>query len=363
MKVSTVGRRAEAVRDTADLLRRQFADDLRGMVEGGFADTTPLVEMALEALCEWHVVDPDGGWLEPVDWFWGVRGWRPGDRLPWSSRAFASHEDALARARGDERIAGAFVEETALMLSIDRRDDGGLVYFWDYRQPEREPLAVDYMQEFAARLASAAALGGDPAWFDVAAHQFPGYAEALRDPRSGLWHLGRDWGDRPGTVSPGAWSRGHGWVVRGLVETLRWLPDDHPGRAPLRSLLEQTLESLAPRQDAEGMWHVLVHRGWDESEAETSGTSLIAYGIARAVANGDLRRDPWAEVAMKAIEAVHHRVDERGVVHAVCSSPGLLWDEDELRYLRRPLPPGDSHGRPTVLYALLGAQLLAADRA
>jgi unsaturated rhamnogalacturonyl hydrolase len=345
---------------TAELLRRCFADDLRAMVEDGFSDTTPLVEMALEALCEWHVVDPGGGWLEPVDWFWDVRGWRPGDRLTWSRRAFASHEDALARARGDERIARAFVDETALMLTIDRRDDDGLVYFWDYRQPERRPLAADYMQEFAARLASAAALGGDEEWFDVAALQFVGYADALRDPRTGLWSLGRDWGDKPGTVSPGAWSRGHGWVVRGLVETLRWLPDDHPGRPALRTLLVETLEALVPRQDAEGMWHVLIDRPWDDSEAETSGTSLIAYGIARAVTNGDLPGDPWAGVAAKAIDAVCARVDARGIVHGVCGSPGLLWDEDELRYLRRPLPPGDSHGRPTVLYACLGARLLAA---
>jgi unsaturated rhamnogalacturonyl hydrolase len=334
--------------ELAASLRDRFDEEgeaVGQLVVTGLVIGQPVLEMTLEAMCEWHVVDPSGRWLEPVDWVWGVRGWRPGDRLAWSRRPFASHEDALARARGDERISRAFVEETASMLAIDRRDDDGLVYVWDYRRPGPRPLACDYMHEYASRLASAAALGGEPEWFDVAVHQFLGYAEALRDPATGLWHPGRDWGDEPG-LSPGAWSRGHGWVVRGLAETLRWLPHDHPGRPALRTLLVQTLESLAPLQDADGMWHTMLDRPWDDSEAEASGTSLIAYGIARAVTDGDLPGDPWADVAARAVAAVCARAREQEIViHHVDTTPGLGWDEAHLRL-------------PTVLYACLGAALL-----
>ena len=341
---------ADALR-TAASLRDRFAEEgeavgqlvVRALVIG-----QPVLEMTLDALCEWHVVEPHPSWLDPVDRTWHTRGWRPGDRLPWSRRPFASHEDALARARHDERIAAAFVEETAQMLAIDRRDEDGLVHLWDYRRPERLLLAYDYMHEYASRLASAAALGGDSAWFDVAVHQHRGYAAALRDPATGLWHPGRGWGDAPGAVSPGLWAREHGWMVRGLAETLRWLPPDHPGRLDLQSLLVQALEALAPRQGPDGMWHVRLDRSWDDSEPQTSGTALIAYGVARAVADGNLPGDPWTDVAARAIGAVCVAAAEQEIViHRVDTTPGLGWDEAELRL-------------PTVLYACLGAMLLPA---
>lgn len=352
---------AATASDIATMLRQRFTDS--GQVVGplvmvGDMVGQPAFEMALEVFCEWHLVDPAGGWLEPVDRVWHTRGWQPGDRFAWHRKPFASHEDVLSRARNDERIAQAFIEETRQMLATDRRDEDGLVYLWDYRQPDRRPLLVDYMHGYATRLASAASLGGEAAWFDIAVHQFLGYANVLRDPDTGLWHLARDYGDNPGTLSPGAWSRGHGWLLRGMANTLRWLPPEHPGRPPLQALLLQTLETLAPLQDDQGMWHVLLHRPWSDSEPETSGTAFIAHAIARAITDTHLPTDPWTKIAEAAITGVCAQVDEHGTIHNVCSSPGLMWDEDELRYLHQPLPPGDPHGPPTVLYACLGAQLL-----
>lgn len=47
-----------------------------------------------------------------------------------------------------------------------------------------------------------------------------------------------------------------------------------------------------------------------------------------------------------------------GVVHNACVSPGLLFDDSETLYVRRPSPPDDPHGAPAVLYAFLGSMLL-----
>jgi rhamnogalacturonyl hydrolase YesR len=318
--------------------------------------------MTLEAFSEWHIADRSGGWLDPVTRVWAARGWRPGDRVASTTFAstFASHDDAFARARGDDRIAAAFVEETRSMVATIHRDDDGL-YCYPWEEPAwqgRAPLLVDAMHEYASRLASAAALGGEPEWYDIAVRQFEGYREVLRDPETGLWHLARDFGDRPGTLSPGAWSRGHGWLLRGCAETLRWLPADHRGAHTLRSILQETVETLAPLQDADGMWHVLLHRPWSDSEAETSGTGLIAYAIARAIAEGHLPRDRWSDVAARAIIGVCARVDQDGTVHGACVTPGLLFDNSESLYLHKPIAPGDEHGPPCVLYACLGARLL-----
>lgn len=342
-------------RSVASLLRQRFAK-LRA-ADGGYES-----EMTLEGFCEWQLADPGGNWLAPVDEVWRSRGWRPGRRFPWRSKYFSSHEDALFRARPDVRIADAFVEETRLMYREVPRVDGLAVFPAPHpRLPaNRRPLLIDAMHEYAARLASAAAMGGHPEWFDSAVYQFCGYREVLRDPRTGLWHLGRDWGEFPGSLCPGAWSRGHGWLLRGIIETLRWLPEGHPGRETLHAIMRQTLEALAPLQDAEGMWHVLLHRPWTESAPETSGTALIAYALARGMSdNGHLPRDRWAGVAERAIAAVCARVDRDGVVHGACRTPGLLFDDSESLYLRQPIEPDDPHGVPSVLYACLADRLLA----
>lgn len=317
--------------------------------------------MMLEGLAEWHVVDPHGDWLAPVEATWAAKGWEPGVRFAWRQRLFSSHDDVLARARDDDLIASAFVAETATMLQACPRDDGLMVFPLRHsRLPAgRRPLLVDAMHEYASRLASAASLGGDRAWYDVAAQQFIGYRAVLRNRATGLWHLGRDWGAAPGALSPGAWSRGHGWLLRGIVETLRWLPADHSRQQELTEMLAQTLDALAPLQDDQGMWHTLLHRPEADSEPETSGTALIAYAIARAAADDHPVVERYIPLAERAIAAVCARVDPQGVVHGACCTPGLLFDDGESLYLHRATEPDDPHGAPTVLYACLGAELLA----
>lgn len=163
-------------------------------------------------------------------------------------------------------------------------------------------------------------------------------------------------------LSVGAWSRGHGWLLRGMVETMRWLPAEHPGRETIPPLLVQVLEALAPLQDADGMWHAMLHRPWSDSAAETTGTGLIGYAIARAVADGYLPSEPWVPVAEQAIAGVCAAVDEQGIVHGACVGPGTLFDHGEDLYLHKPIEPDDPHGAPCALYASLGAQLLHASR-
>jgi rhamnogalacturonyl hydrolase YesR len=200
-------------------------------------------------------------------------------------------------------------------------------------------------------------MGGDPAWFDIAAHQFPSHAAVLKHP-DGLWGLGRGWVADAAAPSPGGWSRGHGWLLRGLSETLHWLPRMHPRRAELQALLVETVQTLAPLQDDEGMWHVLLHRPCVESAPETSGTGLMAHAIALAVAGGDLPAQPWTDIARRAIAAVCRQVGPGGAVAGACVTPGLLLDDSEELYLHKSPPPDDHHGLPAVLYACLGERLL-----
>lgn len=318
------------------------------------------LEMTLEALCVWAQETGDRAWSDPVQAVWDRRDWQPGHAISWRSQPFASHDDELARLTEDPRVREAFLDQTAAMVAEVPRDSEGLVVHGHNDLPEdRQPLIIDYMHEYAARLASAATLGGDPDWFDQAANQFIGYRSILRNSDTGLWHLGIDWGEQRGTRCPGAWSRGHGWLLRGLTAVLHHLPPAHPQRSELRIMLEDVLVNLRPRQSSTGMWHVLLHRPWSDSAPETSGTALIAWAIARAVVDGHLDAATWQPVAQRAIAAVCARVDEAGIVHGACRGPGLLFDDGEALYLRQSIAPDDPHGAPCVLFACLGAQLLA----
>ncbi|MFW5845737.1 MAG: glycoside hydrolase family 88 protein [Planctomycetota bacterium] len=342
------------------------AADVAERLRGRFAEREPTwgayhLEMTLEALCAWAQQADAHAWLAPVQALWARRGWPAGHAIPWRSQPFASHDDELARATGDAAIRASFIAQTAAMESDVPRDIAGLVLHGHPELPcDRQPLIIDYMHEFAARLASAAALGGDPSWWDQACDQLFGYRDILRDPATGLWHLGRDWGRHPGSLSPGAWSRGHGWLLRGLTAVLHHMPATHPRRAALTDMLVDCLVHLRDRQDAEGMWHVLLHRPHAESPPETSGTALIGWSIARAIHDGLIDAAAWTEVARQAIDAVCDRVDAAGVVHGACRGPGLLFDDGEELYRGRPIAPDDPHGAPCALFACLGAQLLAA---
>jgi hypothetical protein len=346
---------ATAVEAAARILRERFAradDPTHGAMSLPYCR-----EMFIECLAEWECEDPGGGWIGPALVQWRNR---PANLArDW----FASGEDALARATGDAELVDSFIAGTAAMLAETPLGDNGLVRypwgpFWGDLPEGRQLVLVDAMQEYASRLASAAALGGDPVWFDLAVAQLVGHAALLRNQETGLWSIGYNWGVEPGTRSPGAWSRGHGWLLRGIVETLRWLPTDHGGRSEVRRLLVDVLDALAPRRDPEGMWHTLVHRPLDDSAPETSGTALIAYGIARAVVLGEIDAKRWTPVVRQAISAVRRRIGPDGVIAGACVGPGLLLDDSEQHYLRTPIAPDDPHGPPCVIYGLLGARLL-----
>jgi len=138
--------------------------------------------MVLEALCEWRLCDDDHCWLAAVEDVWQRRGWDGEQRIAWKSQPFASHDDALARAISDCQGVALFIEETSSMVTKVSRSEAGLVtHHHPALPPGREPLIVDFMHEYAARLASAAALGGDPRWYDEAAQQYLGYAAVLCD--------------------------------------------------------------------------------------------------------------------------------------------------------------------------------------
>ncbi|MEI6034554.1 MAG: glycoside hydrolase family 88 protein [Verrucomicrobiae bacterium] len=114
--------------------------------------------------------------------------------------------------------------------------------------------------------------GGRAALAQLALH-----AAALQDPSSGLWfHAGNvKSGRRIGQL----WSRGNGWAIFGMVETLELFPGILES-APVRRALRRTVEGLLAAQSADGSWHTVLDR--PETFVETSGQAMLVHGLAKA---------------------------------------------------------------------------------
>jgi rhamnogalacturonyl hydrolase YesR len=337
--------------EAARLVRARFVRGLDATARIAYCH-----DMVVAALSEWELADPGGGWIEVA-----LEAWERGKPRRTSRHWFASAEDALARATGDRAFSEMFLAGTETMLRDVARTGEGLMVFtpspaWNL-PAERQPLLIDAMQEYASRLVSAVSLGGDASWLNLAADQFTGYARILRNPVTGLWANAFDWCKAAATVSPGAWSRGHGWLLWGLAKALHRFPLEHARRPELVGLLRDLVEALEPLRDREGMWHVLLHRGHGDSDEEVSGTALIAYGMARGIVNRDLDAARWRQVVRRAMAAVRRRIDGEGRIRGVCAPPGLLADDSDTLYRNQALVEEQPYGPPTVLLGLLGEQL------
>jgi rhamnogalacturonyl hydrolase YesR len=229
-------------------------------------------------------------------------------------------------------------------------------------------ILIDGFQEEASRLAKGAKLmramaedsGSARFWETSCMEQFKLHEGILRNPKTGLWHNGRGWiRGNMNQLSPGAWSRGHGWLVRGLVESLEVLPRDGEAFFVLHNMLTDLSKTLLGLRNADGMWHVLLHRSHADSRAESSGSALIAAAWLKAV-RLDLLPESCRDPALQTAETLASRfVDPDGQVLSVSPGPGPL--ESEVPYLNTPLTDGDPHGDLAIGFLLAECLRLPAD--
>lgn len=150
-------------------------------------------------------------------------------------------------------------------------------------------------------------------------------------------------------LSPGAWSRGHGWLIRGLVSSMDCMRPGSSHFLRLQRILIDLADALLRVQDQDGMWHQLLDHPFDDSFPESSGTGLIAYELIRAYEKGFLVGECYREAGRRAIRHLRHFVRADGAVLGACPGPGPLTSIDA--YFRTEAPIDDPHGIPALLFA------------
>lgn len=118
----------------------------------------------------------------------------------------------------------------------------------------------------------------------------------------GLW-----WRD-PGFVHPYKepngrncyWSRGNGWVIGALVNSLQVMPKEAPYRGEYLNVLKQMCESLLKVQREDGLWNVSLFDPSHFGGKEVTGTFFFIYGMAWGINNGLLDAKKFKPAIYKA---------------------------------------------------------------
>jgi unsaturated rhamnogalacturonyl hydrolase len=189
-------------------------------------------------------------------------------------------------------------------------------------------MASTFMAQYAKEF-------NDPEWFDEACLQAKMIYEKTLDPGSGLlmhaWDesCSQKWCDPVTGKSHYPWSRAMGWYVLAIEDILEYLPEDHPDRVALISILQKTCDALLKVRDPKtGLWYqVLNNAGREGNYLEGSGSAMYTYAFARGAHKGYLDKR-YLSVANSAFDSIIKElitVDEKGKVtmHNICGGCGL----------------------------------------
>ena len=136
---------------------------------------------------------------------------------------------------------------------------------------------------------------GNQAELDAMAKMFAYTESHIYDKKASLW-----WRDSRWVGTTQHWSRGNGWIVIALTDTVAALPAADPNRAHYVSLLQAMFTKLASVQQPGGYWTADVDHPAAFPAPESSGTSFYTYGLARGIQLGYLDSATYLPVVQSA---------------------------------------------------------------
>jgi unsaturated rhamnogalacturonyl hydrolase len=189
-------------------------------------------------------------------------------------------------------------------------------------------MASTYMAQYAKEFNA-------PNWFDVATTQTKMIYEKTLDHNTGLlmhaWDESRSqkWCDPATGQSHYPWSRAMGWYILAIEDILEYLPENHPDRSSLITILQKTCDALVKVRDPEtGIWFQVLNQGGREGNyLEGSGSAMYSYAFARGAHKGYLDKK-YLDIANTAFDGILKElitVDKNGLItmHNICGGCGL----------------------------------------
>ncbi len=217
-------------------------------------------------------------------------------------------------------------------------------------RPQKNTLWLDDMFMGIPAVAYMGRLTGEARYYDEAAQQVMQFADRMWVPEKKLFRHG--WVEASGYHPAFHWGRANGWAILTMCEVLDVLPDNHPQRQQILSLLRQHAEGLSALQHHDGFWHQLLDRA--DTYLETSATAIYTYCLAHAVNRGWIDDKAFGPVALLGWHAVQSAINDKGQVENVCVGTGMGFDAAFYAY--RPVHVMAAHGYGPAIWA--GAEII-----
>lgn len=157
---------------------------------------------------------------------------------------------------------------------------------WDYA---RKTVWVDTLYYAGSVLAETYRSTGEIRYAQEAIRQCLLHAQLLQDPGTGCYF--HDTEPESGRRTPWFWSRGNGWIIMSLADTLRLCPSHLPGWNEVLKSYRSLVAGLLKYQHASGIWRIVPEK--EESHLETSGSAMILVGLTVGLGHG------WIESTLR----------------------------------------------------------------
>lgn len=192
----------------------------------------------------------------------------------------------------DVRFKNALELLCSQMNTHPRTADGS---FW-HKKIYPHQVWLDGLYMAGPFLAEYAKTFNQPALFDEAVLQIIDAHKYLYDAKTGLYYHGWDesrqqrWADSVTGLSPNFWSRSIGWYMMAIVDVLEYLPENHPQRGELISILQDISKAVEKYRDPKtGMWYQVTDLGTREGNyIESTGSVMFIYTWVKGAQNGYL---------------------------------------------------------------------------
>jgi unsaturated rhamnogalacturonyl hydrolase len=208
----------------------------------------------------------------------------------------------LYKVTGQEKYRKAAATLREQLKTHPRTSEGG---FWHKKiYPSQMWLDGLYMGE--PFFAEYAATFHEDAAFDDIGKQFILMERHARDDKTGLLYHGWDesrkqrWSNPETGRSPNFWGRAIGWYAMALVDTLDYIPRQHPQRAELIAILNRLAQAVAKYQErGSGLWYQVLDKGGEKGNYhEASAACMFVYALAKGARNGYLPAS-YQQIAQK----------------------------------------------------------------
>lgn len=192
----------------------------------------------------------------------------------------------------EERFKKALDLLRSQMKTHPRTQDGS---FW-HKQVYKHQVWLDGLYMACPFLAEYGKIFNEPTLFDDVALQIVDCHKYMYDAKTGLYYHGWDesrkqqWANKETGLSSNFWSRSIGWYMMAMVDALDFLPENHPKRGEIISILQNLSSSIEKYRDKEtGMWYQVTDQiNRKGNYLESTGSAMFLYTWIKGAQKGYL---------------------------------------------------------------------------